>query len=66
MTKQQFIKKCIKELRLLVINKSNGITELMDISGKSSYRKSFNDDWGLIGWGVRYQEVALNLELARK
>ena len=66
MTKQQFIKKCTK-LNLLVI--ANGLcdsTELIDMSGKSDYRKVFNDDWGLIGWDARYKEVAFNLEQARK
>lgn len=66
MTKQQFIRRCIKQLNLLVVNNFNGTTELMDRTGKSDYHKVFNNDWGLIGWGARFKEVAFNLELARK
>lgn len=66
MTKQQFLRKCIKQLNLLVINHFNGSTELLDITGKSDYHKIFNNDWGLIGWDARFKEVAFNIELARK
>lgn len=66
MNKQQFIRKCIKQLNLLVVNNFNGTTELMDRTGKSNYHKLFNDDWGLIGWDARFKEVKFNLELARK
>lgn len=66
MTKQQFIKKCTKLNLLVIVNDLNDTTELIDMSGKSDYRNVFSDDWGLIGWDVRYQEVAFNLEQARK
>lgn len=66
MTKQQFIKKCTKLNLLVIVNDLNDTTELIDMSGKSDYRKVFNDDWGLIGWGARFKEVEFNLEQARK
>lgn len=66
MTKQQFIKRCIKQLNLLVINNFNGTTELIDRTGKSDYHKVFNKDWGIIGWDTRFKEVAFNVEQARK
>lgn len=66
MTKQQFIRRCIKQLNLLVVNNFNGTTELMDRTGKSDYHKVFNNDWGIIGWDARYKEVSFNLEQARK
>lgn len=66
MNKQQFIRRCIKQLNLMVVNHFDGTTELMDRSGQSDYHKVFNDDWGRNGWDARYKEVAFNVELARK
>ena len=65
MNKQQFIKRCIKQLNLLVVNHSNGDIELMDRSGISNYHNYIHDS-GTTSWSTRYQEAKFSVELARK
>ena len=65
MTKQQFIRRCIKQLNLLVVNHFNGDVELMDRTGKSDYHNYIHDS-GIVSWDTRYQEAKTSIEFARK